>query len=583
MVGFRRFFTARDFKRIAIFGYFGLISLATVSKMLGVDGIPRSPDGDLARHVAYVQNFFEALSDGQWVPRLQLLPHLYPDIPTFQFYGFLMGLLAAPFLAIGCSPLSSLVFGLVIVRWAGSLSLYAACREMRSSRIVATIAATTFLISPYVLSNVYGRVAFPEAGAHMILCILFYGLIRLRSRNDAIAVMTIVLSVVALALAHPIFLLYGGAAAAFFVVVSMPFKQSLPALGLLLGALLLAAFQWLPGMMMQSNFAADFTGESPFSAAVYSSYSGMFGLPRSLAKTLPGVADNDTRLFLTPSIATIPVLLFLICRIRNRLALALLLCLVISLTLALPPFDLWAGLPKSTWALQFPYRAFSFVALFVSLGLGLWRGHRMLPYFVGFAVAIQSMMILIQPSPSGTIDATNLPEVYALLNYRMVTDHPLIAPHGWATHERADAGAPSASVRDAAIAEEEHPQHVIASSAVERTYAHGYTRIFQPKPEAKTAAGTRYRIELPLAFSPLMQVTQGNRPLSVANSIDSLAVIETDDPTQPIEAHFRIPIEVWLMMICGVALILGTRRWSRLAAAPGTGADADIGGGRMSR
>jgi uncharacterized membrane protein len=274
MISFRHFFTATDFRRVAICGYLGIISLATVSKMLGVDGIPRSPDGgDLARHVAYVQNFFEALSDGQWIPRLQLLPYMYPDIPAFQFYGFLMGLLAAPFLAIGCSPFSSLVLGLAIVRWAGSMSLYAACREMRSSRVVAAIAATTLLVSPYVLSSIYGRVAFPEAGAHMVLCILFYGLIRLRSRNDAISVIAIVTSVVSLALAHPIFLLYGGAAAAFFAVVSMPFRQSLPALGFLLGALLLAAFQWLPGMMMRSNFAANFTAESPFSAAVYSSYS----------------------------------------------------------------------------------------------------------------------------------------------------------------------------------------------------------------------------------------------------------------------------------------------------------------------
>jgi hypothetical protein len=289
----------------------------------------------------------------------------------------------------------------------------------------------------------------------------------------------------------------------------------------------------------------------------------MFGLPRSLAKTLPGVADYDTRLFLTPSIATIPVLLFLIYRIRNRLALAILLCLVISLALALPPFDLWAVLPKSTWALQFPYRAFSFVALFVTLGLGLWRGHRILPYLVGFAVATQSLVILSQPFLRGNIDTTNLPEVYASLNYRMVMNLLPTSSDSSVASERPDARALSISVRDDTIADEERPRPVIASSAVERTYAHGYTRIFQLKPETKAVAGTKYRIELPLAFSPLMQVMQGNKILSEANSINSLAVIETDNLTLPIEAHFRMPIEVWPIMIFGVALILVTRRWSR--------------------
>jgi hypothetical protein len=557
-----------------------------------------------------------------------------------------MGALTAPFLALGLSSLSSIALGLALARWLGSVSLYAACRELGSSRIVAVMAATTYPISPYVLSNVYGRLAFPEAGAHMILCVLFYGLIRLRSRGDGIATAAVILSVVVLALAHPIFLLYGCAAATLFLILAMPKNQSLPGLGILFGAVCFAAFQWFPAMMFQSSFAAIFTPKSPYLAAAYSSPSGLFDFPKSLSEYVIFNDENYRRLFLTPSIATIPVLLFLLFSIRDRLVMAIAACLGASLLLVFPPFDLWANLPKMTWSLQFPYRALSFVALFVSIGIGLLLRHWIYPALLGVAVAIQSAAVLRQPFLSGEtgIDQAKLPEIYASVDYRMVTGLPLISSDRWLNNDRAFSvsdesahkhqlvlsgslavpdlavliwmahpstpGTPatskyligpgafsiridlpnagdyilvfsnyyiptyadsasadtrilSARIENAFLAEPGESIRTLPRSSVDRVYSHGYTRSFQIKPQTNIVSGGAYRIELPLSFSPLMRIVQDGHYLPVSNSINSLATVETTEPTHVIEAHYRLPLGVWLLMLLGVAAVFASHRLMR--------------------
>jgi hypothetical protein len=86
--------------------------------------VPESLGNDLAAHVAMAENFRTAFEDGQWIPRLLTRPASLPDIPLFQFYGFMTGLLTLPFLMAGVKALMSIALAVALIRFLGCLANY---------------------------------------------------------------------------------------------------------------------------------------------------------------------------------------------------------------------------------------------------------------------------------------------------------------------------------------------------------------------------------------------------------------------------------------------------------------------------
>ena len=345
-----------------------LTCLFTVGQLLLSEQIPQTPNQDLARHIAAIENFRLALADGQWIPRWQLPPPQVPDLPLFQFYGFMGGLLSQPFLELGFNPLSSLMLAVVLARWIGAVSIFHIGRMLNANTWCCLLASISYLLTPYIISNLYGRVAVPEAIAHGFLPLLLYGFVRFATREDMLSVGSICAAVVALSLSHAIFFLYGVLAAGVFLVLTAR-RQTLFVGGLvLLAAVLIGSFQWVPGFQLRESFIGNFTINSPYERASLTSFSGLYGMPSAL---IEDGQESASQLYLTPGILTIPIFILLSMRVRreDHIAIATLACLAIFAVISMAAFDFWQFMPRFLWAVQFPYRLVAFVALFTAIGI----------------------------------------------------------------------------------------------------------------------------------------------------------------------------------------------------------------------
>ena len=177
-----------------------LLALVSCGYWLCLSGIPQTPAQDLAKHVALVLNFADAIRDGQLVPRLQLPPAEYPDLPVFQYYGFMDGALAAPWILLGMSGLHAIALSLVLLRWAGLAALFRSARLLGTDRPVAFLTASLYALGPYAISNVFGRSAVPEAHAHSLLPFITLGWITICGQKKSIGVPILALAIFNLAL-----------------------------------------------------------------------------------------------------------------------------------------------------------------------------------------------------------------------------------------------------------------------------------------------------------------------------------------------------------------------------------------------
>jgi hypothetical protein len=417
------------------YSFLFVVALATVWQLLSLGNVPETPANDLAKHVAEIENFRLAFLDGQWIPRLQLAPANFPDIPVFQFYGFMMGLLSLPFLEMGLLPMHALVLGVLVVRWLGAAAIFRTGLMLGSSLWASLLASVSYLLTPYLISNLYGRVAVPEATAHGVLGILLYGLVRLGIRGDGISVLVLCLSVVAIALSHPIFLLYGCIASAVFMLLTLKPRMILLGAVVLGASLLVAGFQWYPAFLVRNDLAINFLSQSPYNLAKLTSYSGLYGFPVSLTDRK---LSNQTMLFLTPGILTLPVLILLVRKIGNLYGRATLCCATFFLLLSFPPVDFWKLTPQFLWALQFPYRLLAFVALFIALGICLtFEQLKAQQFFILAGVLlVQSFGVLVQQPYSAPLSGgqREIAERFASLDYLITPTLPLTHVDGWMQH-----------------------------------------------------------------------------------------------------------------------------------------------------
>ena len=427
-------------KHFAAVTFLFAVSLLTVWHILILGYIPETPAQDLAKHVASILNFKDAFFDGQYLPRLQLPPAQIPDLPVFQFYGSLTGFLCMPFLLLGFAPVTALTLGILLIRWVGAIAIHKTGRLLGANSWCSSLAAAAYLLTPYMISNFYGRVAIPEATAHGVIAILFYGLIRLYQRPDGLGVAVIGLAIVALSLSHPIFLLFGCIVAAFFSLLLLR-VWFLALMGcVFIGGMLLASFQWLPGFLYHGDFATNFTSVNPFYQNHLTSYSGLYWWPRSLAEEQGRL--EEARLFLTPGIFSLPMLFMLAVKIKQPLCRATFGTLLLVLIASYSPFNLWKFGPEFLWALQFPYRLLAIVALLTSISLCLTLkdirpSHWAILVTVLF---LQNAGILLQKPYSVRLAIGNddkaVGESFANQDYTARSNLPLqlVAGDGWLLH-----------------------------------------------------------------------------------------------------------------------------------------------------
>jgi hypothetical protein len=637
------------------------LSFGVSQALLRQAQIPVTPNQDLARHVASALNFRAALSQGQYVPRLQPFPPELPDSPTFQYYGFLSGAAAQPFLFMGLHGLRAVVFGMIALRFAGFLVLYTTARLLGAGPPAAAVSIVAYGLTPYYISAFYGRVAVPEATAAAILPFTLLGWVQVgRGRLEAgFAILS--LSVLLLSLAHPIFLLYGVLLLVGLAFFSPTWPERLTMVGGLVAGLLAAAFQWLPAFVSRGELAS-YIVQSPFLTRWLSSRSGLTGLPRPAGQT-----DDLPLYFFTLGWWTVPLLvglLALVVRHRRRTpALPLLAALAVFLFLAYSPLDVWPLLPKAMYYVQFPYRLLAFCGLLAAVAIAVVM-HSLGPltaaFFIG-AMVVTQFAVLRGPEFAGvlTMSDEQIMNAFASQDYTMGNPQAavsVIATDGWLDPDnrvRLPSGAPTPlrlrlvgttifpdpvdiwlaeAVTKRSVSEARSlgpgafdvvltippsmesstsltivasrylvPRDLDARSSdprrlslrlkraefvngkarrfvgvgdVERTILGPYRRRFFVRQSQSTVPGEVYGIELPMMFSPFVSVTQAGRRLDTEPSIARRIFVNSDAPSLPIDAEYRLPTATLAASLLGVGMtalsaLLGYRRrrssWRSLA------------------
>jgi hypothetical protein len=206
-----------------------------------------------------------------------------------------------------------------------------------------------------------------------------------------------------------------------------------PVVIVLVGGFLAASFQWLPAFELAEHFSYMLNNPSGRSAFL-TSPSGFYEMPQSLAEYYPHPNEDErqfiSRLYLTGGILTIPILLLLLLRLKDRISLAAFLSAATFLFLSFSPIDVWRFLPKFTWAVQFPYRLLSVTALFVALGICLTI-KRMKHWEFALLITlllIQSWNLLLMPPYSSRLPVPqrDIPDAFASLDY-LILPKPLFA------------------------------------------------------------------------------------------------------------------------------------------------------------
>lgn len=415
----------------------GMVALAMTAQFLGLWVLPETPANDLAMHTAMVDGVVDALRSGQWLPRLLSASDHVPDIPVFQYYGLATGLIGLPGVLVGLPAFPALMIGVLVARVLGLYGVYATGRLLGGGRPVALLAAAVYGLTPYLISNLYGRIDVAESLAHCELPFLVLGLVVAVSRSVAAGALIIAGTVFGLALTHPIFLLYGAVGLGLMALVSCSGRGWAAAVAGGATGLLLSAFQWYPALFSDDLLSGHFLKYSPFHAAILTSASGLYGPPLSMADR-GWTSPEAPYVFHTPGWLTVPMMLALTVLLswletveRARWARVVLASGAVFLFLAYSPVDVFQFLPQKAWALQMPYRLLAFSALFTALALPLALPQLRPVLCVGLlaVTVVQSAPVLLRPTyqtPLAVPAAT-----YASIDYLMRDRGGLTTPDGW--------------------------------------------------------------------------------------------------------------------------------------------------------
>lgn len=375
---------------------------------------------DFPPAVSYALNFQIALDHGQFPPRLVETAREFqlglgtvdgtpatPDAPVFQYYAFLPSALAYPFLTAGVPGPEAVGCAILLSFLIGSGALYATAIILNASRGAAFVAVWAYLVSPWLISNIYGRGGVAEGISHAILPILLLGVAFAWTGRHRSAIVTIAAGIALLALAHNIFLLYGvflcaivcAAGGIVELVVERPrsmaalLRCAAPYLSIGVGVLLglaLSIWQWLPAYLTvtETTFAANVT--ETVVPQDYSNLSGAFGLPKRYE-----FFGAQTPHFFTIGWWTIPAVIAILVIVsgrRRKYAVVIAALFAVFFLLCYLPGYVFPLLPYAFGTTQVTFRLLAFVSLIGAFALCLNPYRLRTPW----ALAIVALMTATQ-------------------------------------------------------------------------------------------------------------------------------------------------------------------------------------------
>ncbi len=381
--------------------------------------------GDFGPAVSYALNFKEAVHQGQWLPRWVVAARemtlgagsidgtpVTPDSPAFQYYAFLQSALAYPLLLLKIPAIVAMQLLVVLAFAASSIALYTAGRVLGANRAVSFLSGYSYVISPWLVSNFYGRGGIAEAFGQSALPLLLLGYaFALQNKNNK-AMLWVAVGVFTLALSHNVFLLYGVILCVLLALASLRWRPPVQAclfdfkIPLVLAAgvfigLAASSWQWLPAVMTLKELSFYYIGSfSPMGKIPgnVADLSGAWGLPKQFLN-----GQVLSQFFFTIGWWTIPgILSVVLARPAQRgAALALFVSFSIFFFLTYWPEHSFPYLPSSFGATQFTFRLLAFLSVLGSFALciGLPQLPRTVVLGLLIAVTLSQLPVIRFPMP----------------------------------------------------------------------------------------------------------------------------------------------------------------------------------------
>jgi hypothetical protein len=346
--------------------------------------MPESPAQDLATHVSGIVEAKNALQEGQFPIRVAPNQNEKARYPVFQYYGnlpYTIGGLLCLFARI--DPYASWKLVVLLSLTAGGFFTYRSCRLLTRQSLLSLVAGATFLTAPYMLTDIHGRVAFPEIVSFCLLPVVFYFSTRcFRSRRLA-PLLANAIAWSALGLSHNITFLYGSLFFAAwyctFLRLNRRFLFDILRVGCAYGlGLLLNAWYLMPQYSTLSQLAISEMEWSVFAQNWLTPLSVLFAPSLVMPSPSPVPLDNPHFGLQCgwPILGVATLGCYYACggiplSARQRgLLIRLLMLLIVALFLVWSPFDFWRALPRVFGYVQFSYRLLMFVTLWGALLAG---------------------------------------------------------------------------------------------------------------------------------------------------------------------------------------------------------------------
>jgi hypothetical protein len=304
--------------------------------------------------------------------------------PNFVFYGgSAFSLLAYPAVLLGTWPVFAATTAAAFVAASAGLSWTA--RNLGVPSRLAVLPGVLFALTPYLVSDLYGRGAWTEliaVGALGVGLGAATSLTSGRSRNPAMTVAVLALAVAAIAGTHNITLLFSALLAPLLGLSLVPLipgtrrqlvrRHLLVLAGAVTGVAICGVFLipdvWLSSRTVASTIAASFLRQLNGFDSLAMVFDPFPGQPHPTAPT-----DLHTQTLFLPLVWLIAAAVITVrsrsLDRRSRLALGLIgLSSVALATLIVHP-SWWLSFPTALQAIQFPFRLVTYLALFTVLGV----------------------------------------------------------------------------------------------------------------------------------------------------------------------------------------------------------------------
>jgi hypothetical protein len=345
------------------------------------------------------QNSWYEWANSLWLLDLQTahvaahgIPTYFIDAPNQYFYpnyvfygGTAFSFLAYPAVVFGTWPVFAASTAGAFIAASAGLSWTA--RNLGVPSRLAVLPGVLFALTPYTVSNLYGRGAWTEllaVGALGVALGAATSLTSGRARNRPITIAVLAVAVAAIAGTHNITLLFSGLLAPLLVLALLPLlhgsrrellhRHLLVLAGAVTGVAICGVFL-IPDIWLSGRTVASEPEQLAWGLRQIRAFDSLRAIFDPLLGQPPGTVGSDlhTQTLVLPLvwlvvIGTIGVSWRWIDR-RASTALALIGLIGAAITLLIAHPSWWLSFPSMLQAIQFPFRLVSFLGLLTALGI----------------------------------------------------------------------------------------------------------------------------------------------------------------------------------------------------------------------